>query len=296
LIIDDLSKGKKDEMFLKLIEEPNVFFIEKDLSELDSYSEMDSDYDQIYHLAAIVGVKNVTENPVLTIKVNTLSTIYLLEYIRNLQKKPKLLFTSSCENYAGSLKHCNIDIPTPEDVVLCIEDVNNPRWTYASSKILGEIACLQYAKKYNFNSIIIRYHNIYGPRMGIQHVIPEFILRLKKKPKIFEMYGGYQYRSFCYVEDAAKMTINLMNNSNGNGKVVNVGGEDYLKISILAQKICKILDVSIEFIEKGAPEGSVEKRKPNLTFIKSLNSYVSDISLEVGLKYTCNWYQNHLEE
>lgn len=279
-----------DEMFIKLIEKPNVFFNKIDLTELDRYSEMDSDYDQIYHLAAIVGVKKVTENPVLTIKVNSLSTIYLLEFIKDLLKNPKLLFTSSCENYASSLKHYNIDIPTPENIALCIEDINNPRWSYASSKILGEIACLHYAKKYNFNTTIIRYHNIYGPRMGTQHVIPEFILRLKKEPKKFEMFGGYQYRSFCYVEDAAKMTIKLMNNQKANNKVVNIGNDNYIKISSIAKKLFHLIKIAPEVIEKGAPEGSVEKRKPDLTLIKKLGSFISEVPFEEGLKRTYKWY------
>ncbi len=277
-------------MFLKLIKEPNVFFNKIDLTELDYYSEIDTDYDQIYHLAAIVGVKKVTNNPVLTIKVNTLSTIYLLEFIKDLQKKPKILFSSSCENYAGTLKHCDIDIPTPENVILGIEDVNNPRWSYASSKILGEIACLHYAKKYNFNTTIVRYHNIYGPRMGLQHVIPEFILRLKKQSKNFEMFGGYQYRSFCYVEDAARMTINLMNNQKADKKIVNVGNDHYIQISSIAEKLFQLTDFSPEVIERGAPEGSVEKRQPDLTLIKKLKSFESNTSFDEGLGITYDWY------
>ena len=81
-----------------------------------------------------------------------------------------------------------------------------------------------------------------------------------------------------------------MNNANANDKVVNVGGEDYIKISILAQKICKMLDVSVEFIEKGAPEGSIEKRKPDLNSIKKLGDYVCNYSLEKGLNKTIKWY------
>jgi len=292
-IVDNLSKGKKDEMFLKLIEEPNVFFNQLNLTELDSYSKMDSDYDQIYHLAAIVGVKKVTENPVLTIKVNTLSTIYLLEFIKEYLKKPKILFASSCENYAGTLKHYNIDIPTPENIALCIEDINNPRWSYACSKILGEIACLHYARKYNFNTMIIRYHNIYGPRMGTQHVIPEFILRLKKEPKKFEMFGGYQYRSFCYIEDAVKMTINLMNNQNTNNKIVNVGNDNFIKISSIAKKLFQFMGISPKIIEKGAPDGSVEKRQPDLTLIKKLGHFVSKVPFEEGLEKTYRWYDKN---
>lgn len=289
-IVDNLSKSKIDSEFLNLIENDNVSFSKLDLSDLDSYSKIDSEYDQIYHLAAIVGVKRVSENPVLTLRVNTFSTLYLLDYINNMKHNPKILFGSSCENYSCSIKCCNIEIPTPENVPLCIEDLYNPRWTYACSKILGEIACLHYSKECNFNTTIVRFHNIYGPRMGSQHVIPEFILRLKRHASKLEMYGGYQYRSFCYISDAAKMIINLMNNKDANNKIVNVGGDNYIKIASLAKMLCNIMGVSVEFIEKGAPKGSVEKRKPDLSIIKELKNYVSEVSFDKGLRKTYEWY------
>ncbi len=256
---------------------------------------MESEYEQIYHLAAIVGVSKVTQNPVLTLRVNTLSTIYLLDHIAKMKNKPKVLFASSCENYAGSINKSIADIPTPENVPLCIEDIYNPRWTYACSKILGEIACLQYSKKFNFDTTVVRYHNIYGPRMGIQHVIPEFILRLKKNPEIFEMYGGYQFRSFCYVEDAAKMTINVMNNRMANNKVINVGNDNYIKISSIANLLFHLMRKTPKVIERGAPKGSVEKRKPDLKLIISLGNFVSSINFKKGLEKTLEWYNKHFK-
>ena len=126
--------------------------------------------------------------------------------------------------------------------------------------------------------------------MGIQHVIPEFILRLKKNPLKFEMYGGYQYRSFCYVEDAAEMTIKLMENKDANNKIVNVGANNYVQIRSLAKKLFQLMNISPIEIERGAPEGSVEKRKPNLDLLKSLDSFVSNITIDDGLKKTYEWY------
>lgn len=290
-IIDDLSKGEKDEEFKKLIEKSNVTFYELDLTNLDTYSEVEMEYDHIYHLAAVVGVRRVMENPVLTLRVNTLSTIYLLEYIKEMKNSPKILYASSCENYAGSIKSCNVQIPTPEDAPLCIEDVYNPRWSYASSKILGEIACLHYSKQYGFDTTIVRYHNIYGPRMGTQHVIPEFILRLKKNSRKFEMFGGYQYRTFCYVTDAAKMTVNLMNNKEANNKVVNIGNDQEVnKISSIGEKLCQIMGISPKFVEKGAPEGSTETRIPDLKRIRELGDDISEVSFSQGLINTFKWY------
>lgn len=295
-IIDDLSKGEMDEEFKSLIERSNVTFHKMDLTNLNTYSRIDSEYDQIYHLAAIVGVKKVTENPSLTIKVNTLSTIYLLEHMKRMSSKPKILFASSCENYAGSIKKCNVKVPTPENVPLCIEDIYNPRWSYAASKILGEIACINYSKQFGFNTTIVRYHNIYGPRMGTQHVIPEFILRLKNNSDKFEMYGGQQYRSFCYVSDAAKMTINLMNNDKANNNIINVGNDkESLKIEHIGKELTRLMNINPVFIEKGAPEGSTESRIPDLRIIKELASYINEVSFSDGLVNTYVWYKKRYE-
>jgi UDP-glucose 4-epimerase/UDP-glucuronate decarboxylase len=204
---------------------------------------------------------------------------------------PKILFASSCENYAGSINRCNVQVPTPEDIPLCIEDVFNPRWSYAATKILGEVACLNYSKQYSFETTIVRYHNIYGPRMGTQHVIPEFILRLEKNETQLEMFGGDQYRTFCYVTDAAKMTINLMNNKNSNNKIVNIGNAiDCVKISSIGEKLSQIMGISPIFIERGAPKGSIKNRIPDLKLIKQLAAYSYEVPLSQGLINTFEWY------
>jgi UDP-glucose 4-epimerase len=289
-IVDDLSHGKKDEYFKQLIEKRNIIFYEADLTSLDSYSKIENKYDQIYHLAAVVGVRRVVENPVLTVRVNTLSTIYLLDYVKEMKNKPKVLFTSSCENYAGSIKMCNVEIPTPENVPLCIEDIYNPRWSYGGSKILGEIACLHYSKKYNFEVKIVRYHNIYGPRMGTCHVIPEFITRILNKENPFLLYGGNQYRTFCYVDDTAKMTINVMNKSKST--LYNIGSSsEETEIRTIAKILFKIANFYPELVEMGAPEGSIQHRKPDMSKMKSESLQVDDVNLNEGLQKTYNWYK-----
>lgn len=290
-IIDDLSKGEKDSELNELIERSNVTFYEMDLTDLETYSKIDSEYDQVYHLAAIVGVKRVTENPALTIRVNSLSTIYLLDHLKKMSRKPKILFASSCENYAGSIRSCGVMIPTPENVPLCIEDIDNPRWSYAITKILGEISCLSYSKQYGFNTTIVRYHNIYGPRMGYLHAIPEIILRLKRDSRNLELFGGNQFRSFCYVSDAAKMTLNLMNNSLANSLVVNVGSDqEPIEMSIIAGKLSQLMGISPKMVEIGAPSGSVERRAPDLKLIKRLGAFSNEIPFEKGLAETLHWY------
>jgi nucleoside-diphosphate-sugar epimerase len=127
--------------------------------------------------------------------------------------------------------------------------------------------------------------------MGTQHVIPEFILRLKNDTRKFEMFGGYQYRTFCYVTDAAKMTINLMNTEKANNKVVNIGNDqECVKISSIGDKLSQIMKISPKFAEKGAPKGSTEKRIPDLKQIRELGAYVSEVSFSQGLINTFEWY------
>ncbi|MFA4848750.1 MAG: NAD-dependent epimerase/dehydratase family protein [Methanoregula sp.] len=290
-IIDNFSKDRNDEDFKRLIKKNNVTFFNKDLTDQKTYTEIDDHYHQIYHLAATVGVKTVTDNPVETLKNNSFSTLFLLEYLKGMKKPHKILFTSSCENYAGSITCCNVKIPTPENVPLCIEDIFNPRWTYAISKILGESACIHYAKQYHFDAAIIRYHNVFGPRMGTEHVIPEFFLRLKKNARQFEMYGGDQYRTFCYCTDAAKMTINVMNSLQSSGRIINIGNDkNNIKISDIGKQLAKIMKINPEFIENGAPDGSVKKRIPDLSVIKKMNCYVEEVPFEEGLAETYRWY------
>jgi nucleoside-diphosphate-sugar epimerase len=290
-IIDNFSKDRNDDVFKKLTEKKNVTFFNRDLTDQKTYSEIDDYYPQIYHVAATVGVKTVTEQPVETLKNNTISTLHLLDYLRQMKRPSKILFTSSCENYAGSITCCNIPVPTPEEVPLCIEDIFNPRWTYAISKILGESACIHYANQYHFDAAIVRYHNIFGPRMGTEHVIPEFILRLKKNAKQFAMYGGDQYRTFCYCTDAAKMTINVMNSPHSPGKVINIGNDkNNYKISDIGRQLAAIMKINPEFVENGAPAGSVSKRIPDLTRIKEMQCFVEEVTFQEGLRETYTWY------
>jgi UDP-glucose 4-epimerase/UDP-glucuronate decarboxylase len=290
-IIDDLSKGRVDSALRKLLSRGNVNFIQLDLAKEAAWRNISADFDQIYHLAAVVGVRRVMAAPVDTLRVNALSTIYMLEYASKLTSKPKVLFASSCENYASTVSIFGAEIPTSESVPLCIEDPFNPRWTYACSKILGEIACIQYSERYGFDTTIARYHNVYGPRMGTDHVIPHFIQRLTVQRDVFDIYGGDQYRAFCYVDDAAQITINLMNNDEANGRVVNVGDDqNHIRIDTLAKMLFEMAGLNPSLKECGAPEGSVADRRPDLRLLRELKCDVPSTPLAKGLKEAFSWY------
>ena len=109
-----------------------------------------------------------------------------------------MYLASSSEVYQTPLK-----IPTKEDEPLKIPDIYNPRYSYGGGKILTELMGINYGKKFFKKLVIFRPHNVYGPDMGNEHVIPEFINRYKNlKKKFFKIQGtGKETRSFIYIDD-----------------------------------------------------------------------------------------------
>ena len=289
-ICDNLFRGKIDYDFKNLIERDNVRFVKIDLTERKELDKFEKDYDNIYHLAAINGTKYFYEIPHKVLRVNILTLINLLDWLINTDCK-KIVWTSSSETYAGTMKISNIPIPTLEEVPLTIEDVFNPRVSYAGSKIVGELLCINYSKAFGFNVSIVRPHNIYGPRMGYEHVIPEFIKRIIRKEDPFKIYGGNQSRAFCYIEDFVRGIKLVGESPKTNGEIINIGNDkEEITIIDLAQKMFDLLDFHPELETLPAPRGSVNRRCPNISKAKRLIGYEPQINLERGLQKTYEWY------
>lgn len=291
-ILDNFARGKDDEDFKAIIDNKNVKFLKKDITLKKTFDELDKDYDRVYHLAAINGTENFYKIPDKVLKVGVIGTLNLLDWFKDL-KDSRLLFSSSSETYAGALKLLKerFPIPTPENVPLVVDDPTNVRWSYGAGKIIGEVAIHSYAKAYNFkNFAIIRYHNIYGPRMGFEHVIPQFIERVLKKEPKFDIFGGDETRTFCYVDDAVKATEIVMEKVSGD--TVHIGrSDDEIKITELAEKIFDIVNHHPEFNRKPGPQGSVMRRCPDTTKLNNLG-FTAKINLDEGLKKTFEWYKD----
>jgi UDP-glucose 4-epimerase/UDP-glucuronate decarboxylase len=125
--------------------------------------------------------------------------------------------------------------------------------------------------------------------MGYSHVIPEFIARARERPDTFEMFGGDQYRSFCFATDAAQMTINVMENMED--QIVNIGNDiDVIKIIDLARMIFDEMDYEPVIKDRGAPRGSIDRRVPDLKKIKEEGCFEYSVGLIEGVGRTFAWY------
>lgn len=245
-------------------------------------------------MAAINGTGNFYRIPDKVLKVGILGTLNVLDWFVR-QKKGKLLFSSSSETYASALKLLGerFPIPTPEGVPLVVDNPENVRWCYGASKILSEVAMHSYAKAHGMkNFVIIRYHNIYGPRMGFDHVIPQFIERIVKKENPFKIFGGQETRTFCYVDDETRATQLIMESEETNGQTIHIGRSDgEIKIIDVAKKLFDIADFRPRIEVLPAPKGSVLRRCPRTEKLKRLG-FRPEINLDEGLRRTYEWYKD----
>lgn len=294
-LLDNFMRAAKDpdlETFLAL---DNVEIIEEDLLDASFINRMEKNYDTIYHFAAIIGVPHVLGRPyeVLTKNVELLANV--IKFAKLQENLHRLVFTSTSEIYAGTLKYFDLPIPTPEDTPLGITDVSEARTSYMLSKIYGEAMC--HHSKVPFT--IIRPHNVYGPRMGMSHAIPHLLERAyKMKADVpLDIYSPTHRRTFCYIEDAVNLLERVINTSECEGASLNLGStDDEITMETLGYGIIKATGKGNGLNFMPETEGSVLRRCPDMTVAQNLTGFQSKISLEEGLSRTYKWYFENVFE
>lgn len=298
VLADNLQRGRMDDDLRSLLANPRVKFLTLDLTDLNSYKELGNGYGHVYHLAAINGTDLFYKIPQEVLRINTLSLIFMLEWFRKENSGGKFCFTSSNEAYAGGLNSFGVlPIPTPEKVPLVIDDPYNARWSYAATKLSGELFVIHYAKMYDFRALIVRPHNFYGPRAGYNHVIPEFSLRIKDRVDPFPIFGADETRTFCYIDDAVRAMAFLMDSPKTDVQpieTVHIGDVEEITMRELAEKLFKVSGWHPKELEiKNAPAGSVKRRKADISKLEKLTGWKPEVSLEDGLRRTYEWYIAH---
>jgi len=292
-ICDNLFRGKMLDGELLQALGKGVKMINADLTRMEEWGKLESDFDYVFHLAAINGTRFFYEIPQEVMRVNLLTLINLMEWSAK-TKPEKILYTSSSEVYTGAVETGLALFPTSEKTPTVFHDPSNPRFSYAVSKFAGEVFLEHYSHASEIPYSIVRYHNVYGPRMGYEHVIPELCTRLSKDTDSLEVYGAENRRCFCYIDDAVKATILTMESDSTNGEIVNVGNDlEEIKIVDLAQLIAHIWEASPMIVAKDAPRGSVSRRVPDISKLRHLTGFEPSVRLEEGLKKTVKWYRAH---
>lgn len=293
-IVENFSRGRKDADFDSLFARGNVDLVSADLTIAGSLENLKGSFDRVYHLAAMVGVKHCSNNPTEVLRVNLLSTLNIVDFAiaRNCGR---LFFSSTSETYSGGHALGILPIPTPENVPLVIPGTANPRLSYAVAKLAGEQYAYFAGKKHGLPVNIGRYHNVYGPRMGFAHVIPEVIKRVLAKEDPFHIFGGDQTRAFCHVDDAVRASVAVME-SQVQGEIFHIGADRETRIYELIRLIMAHFGFSPKEVSVPAPHGSVDRRCPDISKLRRVTGFFPSIPLEKGLSDVCVWYENALKE
>ncbi len=288
IILDNFLRGKKDNELKNLLREKKVKLIKIDLSKI--YNLKIKNLSHIFHLAGSVGVKNINNNPLGSLTNNILSLRNVININNNLKKKAKIIVFSTSEVYSPIIKRGRAKFPLKEDNEIIIENKIIDRDSYYISKILNE-KLVQFSRS---DYLILRPHNIYGPRMGFSHVIPELIkkfINLKKSEKRILVFSPSHKRAFCYIEDAINQIIRLSLDKKVKNDTFNIGNmKEEVTMLNLAKKIKKIVS-SKSSINKGPVTlGSPRRRVPDMRKTEKAIRYKKYINLNNGLNKTIEWY------
>jgi len=294
VILDNLFKldGQMDAAFTALVGQPNVRYLPVDLVKPLDLTMPKTAFDIVYHLAAINGTRLFYEIPYQVARTNLLMTLQLLDWLED-TSVGRLVYASTSEVYAGCEPVGLLKVPTAEDTPVVFTQPTEVRFSYGTSKFMGEFLTLQFGRTHQVPTTVIRYHNVYGPRMGEKHVIPEFIARLQRQERPFRIYGGRQTRAFCYVDDAVAATHLAATTPRCAGEILHIGNaKEEVMIEAVARLLMKQADLELEIQECGEPAGSVGRRCPDTAKLQRLTGFEAAIPLAEGLAKTFAWYHD----
>lgn len=279
-IVDDLSTGREE----NLAHASDARFLHADVR--DGLAELRREharFDEIYHLAAAVGVQLVLDDPAAAIEVNVGRTSDVLHYALEHNHTPRVLIASSSEAYGKGAK-----TPFHEDDDVLFGPTSIARWSYGYSKALDEFLALALHRSKDLPAVVARFFNTVGPRQRGSYgmVLPRFVqAALDGKP--LRVFGdGSQSRCFCDVRDVARSLPTLLGNPQATGRVFNVGSDREISILGLAQLVIEVLSSrsSIEFVpfEQAFGPGfeDLPRRVPDLSRLQELIRFDPAIPLE----------------
>jgi UDP-glucose 4-epimerase len=242
--------------------------------------------DRIYHMAAIVGVKKVLEDPVAVMASSTTGTERLLRAIQNGGRNPQVVIASTSEVYG-----CNTKSSFAETDDIVLPSAGRLSWVNAVAKVADEFLALSYSREHGLNIVVARLFNSIGPSQAAHHgmVVPSFV-RQAISGQPLTIYGeGQQTRCFCDVRDTVVALDQLAGCPEAWGEVVNVGNDQEISIRGLAELVVRRANSGspLHFIPGKDAYGEefedVAHRRPELNKLRALTGFAPTWTLSETL-------------
>ncbi|MDA7950706.1 MAG: GDP-mannose 4,6-dehydratase [Pirellulaceae bacterium] len=277
-VVDDQSTGNAKNLSL-VANHPNLTYIEGTISDTALIRTLVKETDEVYHLAAAVGVALIAKEPLQTIERNIGPTQFLLDTLceeHTAGRDVKIFLASTSEVYGKNPKEC-----WNEEDDLVFGPTTRARWSYGASKAIDEFLALACWRQQKLPVVIARFFNVVGPRQSGAYgmVLPRFVQAAMagKAPVIHD--DGKQTRCFAHVDDVVKAIINLMNTPEAVGEVINLGSDQPVSILELANSVIRKInpELNLEFCSYSQAYDKdfedIRHRVPNLEKISRLIDY-----------------------
>lgn len=262
---------------------PNFRFIRYDVT---NFIYVQGKLDIILHFASPASPKDYFRHPIHTMKVDSIGTLNTLGLAK--EKKSRYVLASTSEVYGDPEIH-----PQKETYWGNVNPIG-PRSVYDEAKRFAEALSMAYFREHKIDVRVLRIFNTYGERMRQEdgRVIPSFITACLKGEKIKIFGDGKQTRSFCYVKDLVEGIFKISIEPNIAGEVFNIGNPEEYTVLELAEIIKEITNSKsqIEFLPK--LEDDPQRRRPDITKIKTVVKWEPKTPLMEGLKRTINWFKS----
>ncbi len=289
-VLDDNSRGRARRLAGV---DQHMELISGDIRDSGVVEAAAAGMDEVHHLAYVNGTKFFYSQPELVLDVGVKGMVNVIDACRK-HGVGTLILASSSEVYQTPPR-----VPTDETAPLIVPDPMNPRFSYGGGKIISELMAVNYGRKFFDRVLIFRPHNVYGPDMGFEHVIPEFARRFRAAAAAhpsgavpFEIQGsGAETRSFCFVDDLVEGVI-VMRARGEHLNIYHVGTTEEVTIADLAARVAAHAGRAIDLKRGERLTGSTERRCPDISKLAALG-YKWRVPLAQGLPPTVDWYWQH---
>jgi UDP-glucose 4-epimerase len=276
-VVDSLITGKRR----NLEHIPNVEFVQGDLAELSVATSSVDGVDYVLHQAAIPSVPRSVKDPITSNRANIDASINILVAARDAGVK-RLVYAGSSSAYGDTPS-----LPKREDMP------TNPLSPYALQKLVAEQYCQMFTRLYGFETVTIRYFNVFGPRQdpgspysGVISLFSSALLE-GRRPTIYG--DGSQTRDFTYVANVVDGVLRACEPPKAAGEVINVATGGRISLNALLHAMNQIVGTKIEAIHEAPRAGDVRDSQADITKAKDLLGYMPSVSLEAGLAKTIAW-------
>lgn len=284
-VLDRFSRGKSERV------PQSARTIRGDIRDANTVRYAVRGCDVIWHLAYVQGTQAFYADPKQVIDVALYGIVNVLGACETAGRRPEFFLASTSEVYQNPPEDM---FPTDETVPLSIPDVTNPRYSYGGGKIACEVATLAYARAGILSrAVIVRPHNVTGPDMGEDHVVPQLARRVQALTgSALPIQGdGQATRCFNYIDDAIDGLMVLLERGESE-QVYHLGDpREEVTIADLALRIARYYGRDVVLKPSELPKGSPTRRVPDISKVRALG-YEPRVGLDEALARTLEWYRS----